>query len=392
MATLEGLVDTEVLLALNEIREPVIIPSIDGGEPSKGEIIHRWGPLLLGYREVSRIAVHRSSKPSYDTKPLITRRQFKELLFRHASAAPVEPIVGETERRLDRSLDLYLEGKRVDKKNCVFCPDNIYTKTPSPRITHQDLRTSSGNQVISVPNISPFMQEHLVTAFAGHIGKLSDLTYQDMDSYMLSVFQIARDYENRGAVGMHSFFNLGQEAGGSVIHLHTHNGLVNDTKIFYLENERASIFQGLNGTGYFMTTKLMDALKDKGLTIFENDHVFIYAAWAPRYPHQVEVFFRNPRDATRGGNVLEFDPEDLRVASRSLLGVYHALGDLGVTDLNTALHQSPFKDGPAGYRMQAEFTPRNLATHGGAETTKKFYVSPTLPEETAKFMRGHFNR
>ena len=386
MATLENVVSVEYLISLRETRKKIPQYHIEG-KPTEVEVIDRIGPALLGYDHVSRIAPHRAYRPLNRSKPEFTRAQVKDLHSRLSYELPVEC--------LDTTLDVNLEWwRKKELANCPFCPQNIATKTPEPRFYHEGLETNLGERVISVPNISSAMGEHLVTVFGDHFIDLSQLTYRDMVNIFLSGYQIARDYKNHGAVGIHDFINFGKSAGGTKEHPHSQRGEIRDIDSFYRESEKARIFRDLNGEGGKLMYQLITYIRQSPLAIFENDHIFIYAAWAPRYPHHIEVIFKNP-NGPNAGNYLDFNRNDLEIAARSMLGIFHALRGLEVTELNFALHQSSFigeqKSEPKDFRMQAEIIPTSGYVQGALEK-KKLYIIPTIPEITAAAIRDHYNQ
>lgn len=291
-------------------------------------------------------------------------------------------------------LDLLLKSVRTRVPgDCPFCYDNVELITPQSKIRHAGLYTGFGEEIISFPNISPYMVDHHLTIFADHVTDLGELTGNDIVNYIASGHQLASNFDSQGAAGIVDFLNWGYEAGGSKRHPHAHRGKFVDMNHFYLQSKRAKNIQRLNGEGSAMMKELMESIREKDIFAFENEHIFVYAVWAPRYPNHVEVFFK------KVGNVLDYCgpdakevPKDLRTAAESMLGIFHVLQSLGATDINMALHQSSFSGEPQDLIMQAEIFQRNDHSYGALEAAMLGYVIPTIPEKTAKAIRDHYAR
>lgn len=367
------------------------------GTATKVELTERIGPLLLGYDTVSTIAPHRANKPNYFERLEFSRSQLKKILARFAGAHLIDVDDPNFKKNFDTRLDLFMaEESDREAAGCPFCYNNLEQRAENSRGIHPDTRSESGHPIVSVTSISPFMDEHLVTVFATHIVQsyrfvdLLKVTYEDLENYFVSGAQIAQGYRDRGGVGMMDFTNLGDDAGNSVRHPHTHRGKIKSMEWYYRHSKRAAIFKSLNGEGVDAMDKLLKRIEDSPLFIFKNKQTFIYAAWAPMYDHHVEIVFNNPK-GDNSGNVLDFDLEDLKTASRSLLAVFHGLGDLGVRAANFVTHQSSFTGEPKGYRMQAELAQRTGRYDGAYDVSRLGRVVHTMPEETAMALRRRFN-
>ena len=131
--------------------------------------------------------------------------------------------------------------------------------------------------------------------------------------------------------------------------------------------------------------RMMDIIRSGDLHVFENEHIFVWAVYSPTSPDQTEVIFKN------AGNILDFYSQELMIAAKSMLGVIHGLRLYrGVTDINLSLYQSNFNSGGNGFRMRAVIDPRNKNQAGAFEVRHRVYVVPTVPEETARELKKHY--
>lgn len=360
---------------------------LPNGDVKDFEIAVRGGPRILGHEAPSKIAPYRGSRPNSGA-PEITREELKAIISRGIGRTSIQYGDKGLGRDFDKRVDEFLAERARD--GCVFCYPNVELKTPTPRRLHEGLEMVDGNNVVSVPNISPLARDHYVTVPDTHVTDLSQFSELGLANLFRSAYQMALFYrDEKLAIGVHTVANIGRPAGGSIAHIHTHSVPIMTLESFFDESERPSIIRDLNGDGKPLMERYMQAIRKSPIFIFENEQVLIYAAWAPRYPHHIEAIFKNPKGGN-SGNVLDFDPYDLEIAGRSLTGVAHAQKDLGVTSLNLVLHQSSFVREPHGFMMQAEFMPRNGFVRGAFEEARKFYAVTTMPETTATKIREHY--
>lgn len=339
----------------------------------------RIGPKILGHDTTSLVIPSREEKPAYYPKPEFTPDDVKK--------AVAASTLNSTS--IDVLLSSIMEQREAkEKANCVFCYPIVEQRTPMPRLHHEGLYTPSGKPVISFPNINPFEPNHLLTVFADHATDLAELDYIDMKNYFLSGQQLAQKFRDEGRVGMVDFMNWGPDAAASVKHPHAQRGtIIEGMRSRYRQSRQADLFQSLNSSGTNPMEKMMGIIRDHytKLFVFENEHIFVYVAFAPSYPDQTEVIFK------KGGDLLDFSRSDLEIAAKSMLGVIHGLRrHRGVTDINLVLHQSDFNNGHNGYMMMAVINPRNKNKVGGIEIGQGVYVIPTLPEATAEALRKHY--
>ena len=359
MGIITPVISLEDLLSFRERRFCASQATLSGDEVQV-ELIDRSGPDLFGNPILTRIAPHRAKKPKYGTAS-----ELEEIAKAKALVDQIREIA-----------------------DCPFCPHNIEQETPKPKIRHAELYTPSGREVVSIPNISLFTNDHLLTIFADHIKDLRDLTYTDMINIFGSGYQLALNLRSQGRTGIIDFLNWGKQSGGSVAHPHSQRGSISDMDEFYNLSLKARIVRSLDGTGYDIMDAMIQKIREeyRELVAFENNHIFVHAVWAPRYPHHVQVFFKNV------GNILDLDPRDVRISAESMLGIFHALRNQGVTDLNMVVHQSSFSGEPRGLRMHAEIYQRNGFQYGAGESGQLVHVIPTLPEATALAIRNHYQK
>jgi galactose-1-phosphate uridylyltransferase len=125
--------------------------------------------------------------------------------------------------------------------------------------------------------------------------------------------------------------------------------------------------------------------------IYNND-VTIVAEFAPTCPNEILVF---PKE--NFSHILQMNGQDRKRIIRPTLGIFPALFFYrGVTDLNIAIHQAPFKDMEDArkyYRWHMHIYPRRPkppVDRAGAEIGFETNIIDTLPEETGDSLRGWY--
>jgi len=314
----------------------------------------------------------------------------KEPLFKDA---PIPPHISSlSEMRMYRPEHLsYIKSEPTSPEDCVFCPHLVNTNTPEPRIVHGNLRTISGKEILSMPNLYPFSGNHYVTVFGDHYQDIGEVGYSDLENFFFSTCEIGNELRKKGSKGMWGLINFGREAGASQSHPHAQSGkkprmpgTLEDREMFAVD--------------YIAYTKNLDPfeeyikiMRDSPYVIFENDHVFITAPFAPKFPDQVDII---PKQRIR--NVVELednkDDESKKLLIGSILGVFHALRKRrGVTDLNVVIHQNNFDPNGSHYRLHFHIMPRNKNRLGGLEVGFGMNVVGVDPTLTAKEIREHYN-
>ncbi|MBI5148479.1 hypothetical protein HZA33_02250 [Candidatus Pacearchaeota archaeon] len=287
----------------------------------------------------------------------------------------------------------------ITEESCFFCPGKIFQVTPTPRRIHGGLVTFKedgvAQQVITVPNLYPFAKPHWVTVFSYHKPDLRSLTYDDMVNYFESSYEIGKeikeDKENC-SVGFWAIINWGELAGASQPHPHGQEGGICEKMITDSDKE---ILAYQDARRRFSTSDpfelYLDKIRDSELYGWENDHLFIYAPFAPRMSDQVNMVLKPSMIGGRNiRTILDLEKGERENISKCMLGVFHVLREKReVTDLNVILHQQRF-NGEDNYRVNWHIYPRNKSLWGGMEMNNH-YVVDVYPETTAAAIRNHYN-
>lgn len=277
-------------------------------------------------------------------------------------------------------------AKRTDQSGCIFCYPDVTKVTTEPKIYHYF--SSGGFQPLSFYNLYGLDEVSMITVFAGHKSQLKELTFDDLVSYMESLYELSHFLKKEhNACHVWEFINWGPLAGASQEHPHAQRGTGPFNPVIEQEALQIARLTYREGNDPFETYK--KELKESPYFIWESeepDGLFIHAPFAPILPHQVDVF---PKQ--RIHHILELTDLGQRVRiARSMLGVFQALHEkLGVTDLNVALHQE-FFNVESNYRLHWHFYPRNLNKLAGIEIGHGTYIVNVFPEETADVLRKHY--
>lgn len=124
-------------------------------------------------------------------------------------------------------------------------------------------------------------------------------------------------------------------------------------------------------------------LEQQTRLISENEDFVVIAPFAPRFPFETWILPRNHECFFEDGQKREY--ENL---SRSLRDTLLRLeGALSNPPYNFIIHNSPFQeDLHDSYHWHMEIMPK-LTRVAGFEWGTGFYINPTPPEDSAKFMR-----
>jgi len=314
------------------------------------------------------------------------------------SDAPIHPQTSHlSEVRMHRPEAMsYIDSPPTNPEGCSFCMPKLENQTPNPKIYHDDLRTHSGQRVVSFPNLFSFGENHFITVFGDHYQDIRDLNECDLESFFFSACDLGKIMMDKGNRGMWSFINFGKEAGASQTHPHSHsiNKPIMDTwgldDIEMIATEYT--FQKTNKDPF---VEYIDNMRDSPYFIFENDVVFICAPFAPHFPDQVDIIpkrkIRNVVDLTGKNSPISKDEERIMVGS--VLGAFHALREKrGVTDFNFVIHQQDFHGDGIPYRLHFHITPRNKNKFGGLEAYFGSRVIPVDPVLTARELREHYSK
>lgn len=366
------------------------------GHISEERVRHRTGPSLLGHNHKTILAPNRLDRDDLR----YSRDDVIRIITQICSGAAVAAIRLDGKQAAEAVLDAIetFERLRSGISSCPFCPYNLQEQAkrhgPTYLIRHRDINgqpmlTDQGNPVLSFPNAVPYLPQHTITVFADHGIGLENLTLRALANNFKAGYQLAREFEKDGAAGVIDIVNFGILSGASVVHSHGHTGSIpkgkDETLSFY--NEFYPYARKFKDNDDVME-RLIEYIQNKHpeLIILDKPYIFIYAAWAPKYPHHVEVIYR------KAARITDLSPEDVDIAGTSLAGIFDKLGKMGVRDVNRVLHQGPFNDELRGFRMRVEIYNRNGQRDGAGEAAGLFRVINTMPEETAKIFREHYSQ
>ena len=207
----------------------------------------------------------------------------------------IDPLLGDyslhttliSEERAKRPIVIKpREDAPVDSSSCDFCKPRIYLETAVPKIHHGD------QQIVTAPNLFPYISPHFVTMLTNeHKPNLEDLTEEDIATYPFTGIELAHRLQEEGCDGMWDFINWGAVAGGSQPHPHSQRGGLYKLMRTLMDRESGVLRDRkneLNGEDPFeVYTRLA---RNSPLLVYEDDDVFVFAPYAPRFTDQVDVF------------------------------------------------------------------------------------------------------
>lgn len=179
------------------------------------------------------------------------------------------------------------------------------------------------------------------------------------------------------------FKNHGEAAGASLEHTHS--------QLIALPVIPKRVAEEVEGSKEYYTHKercifcdIMRQEEDsKVRVIAENDHFFVLSPFAPRFPFEMWIVPKAHQSAFEESLKPEF--EDLAPILKDVLGRLDRVLDRPA--YNYIIHTSPVPD-PVNdyYHWHLEIMPK-LTKVAGFEWGTGFYINPTPPEESAKFLR-----
>ena len=262
------------------------------------------------------------------------------------------------------------------KEECDFCKPRVYLETAVPKIHHGE------KQIVTAPNLFPYILPHFITIFTNeHKQNLENLTENDITIYLSTGREIAYNLKEDGQDGMWDFINWGAKAGASQPHPHAQRGGLYKLMRTLMDKELESlekIKNKLNGKDPFEF--YMKLVRDSPLLIYEDDDVFVFAPYAPKFTDQIDILTKRKDKVI--SNYLELEDEMIDSISKSMIDVLRKLRtERGVTDLNIETHQARF-DGSIDYRMHWHIYPRKSLIAG--MELNNIYIVSAYPEDTAK--------
>lgn len=300
----------------------------------------------------------------------------------------VDPLFGKhslhtsflSEERTKRPLvNKPVDNRNIEASSCDFCRPDVYKKTAVPKIIH------SYSNIITVPNLFPFSVPHYVTLFTNnHVTSLSELTDDDMASYLLSAVELAKIIQDQGCDGMWEMLNWGFNAGGSQPHPHAQRGGLYEFMNTLADKECEALEKhkiDLNGADPFES--FMDLFRDSQLFIYEDEEVFVCAPFAPRFADQVDIYTK--KKDTIISSYLGLKEQNIKSISRIMNRILKDLSiKRGVADLNIVTHQARFNADNC-YRLHWHIYPRAYPVSGMEINDCPVIV--VFPEDTAEALR-----
>ena len=179
------------------------------------------------------------------------------------------------------------------------------------------------------------------------------------------------------------FKNHGEAAGASLEHTHS--------QLIALPVEPKRVAEEVHGAKEYHNYKerciFCDILRQETETgvrvISENESFMCVAPFAPRFPFEMWILPKNHQSAFEESQKFEF--EQLAPMLKEMLGRLDKVLDYPA--YNYIIHTSPLPDVSNDYyHWHLEIMPK-LTKVAGFEWGTGFYINPTPPEESAKFLR-----
>jgi len=305
-----------------------------------------------------------------------------------------------------RPTDFISPSQRKRGGFCPFCPGNEYT-TPEEIMAFRPPGTapnSPGWTLRVMPNKFPALQvggdlnkvgvgifdmmngigaHEVIVETPDHMLSLSTMTLKALEdvlwAYYLRLTDLRKDRRFKYVL---IFKNEGEAAGASLEHSHTQlialpiiPSLVKEetdsAKNYYEMKERCIFCDVINQEREFQKR-----------VIYENSQYIALAPFAPRAPFETWILPKKHES--------NFQPPNKDFSSLAdILQVILKQTDkiLDVPPYNFMIHTSPFQDEiNEYYHWHIEIIPK-LTKIAGFEWGSGFFINPTPPEESAKFMR-----
>ncbi|MEW6067488.1 MAG: galactose-1-phosphate uridylyltransferase [Nitrospirota bacterium] len=289
---------------------------------------------------------------------------------------------------------------------CPFCPGNEYT-TPNEIMAFRPSGTkpnSPGWILRVMPNKFPALQIHgdMTKAGEGMFDKMNGIGAHEVivetPDHMLSIATMPlkavedmlwayylrlNDLKKDSRIKYVLIFkNEGEAAGASLEHSHTQLiALPIIPKLVKEETDAAKSYYDLKERCIFCDV-INQELDSRKRVIYENAKYVAFSPFAPRTPFETwilpkrhESYFHPPDKS------FSLLAEILQIILKQMDKI------LEVPPYNFVIHTSPFQDeANEYYHWHIEIVPK-LTKIAGFEWGSGFYINPTPPEESAKFMR-----
>ncbi len=305
-----------------------------------------------------------------------------------------------------RPTDFASPSQRKKGGFCPFCPGNEYT-TPQEIIAFRpsDTKPNSPGWTLRVmPNKFPALNVsgELVKAGEGmfdkmsgigaheviietpdHMQTLSTLPLKNVEdvlwAYYLRLTDLRKDKRFKYVL---IFKNEGESAGASLEHSHTQLiAMPTIPSLVKEETDSAKQYYDLKERCIFCDV-IAQELESKKREIYENARYVALAPFAPRTPFETWILPKKHESTFHPpDNNFSLLADILQVVLKQIDKI------LDVPPYNFMLHISPFHDEVNDYyHWHIEIVPK-LTKIAGFEWGSGFYINPTPPEESTKFMR-----
>lgn len=323
-----------------------------------------------------------------------------------------DPIIGRwviiSTERGKRPLDFALEAEPKKRGGfCPFCPGNE-DKTPPEIFSIRNkggLHSSDGWSLRVVPNKFPALKiegnldkqgsgvydmmsgigaHEVIIESTNHDDTLSSLSIPSfMDviyTYRARMLDLKKDSRFRYVL---VFKNQGAAAGASLEHTHS--------QLIALPIVPKRVTEELKGAKEYYNYKerciycdiVRQEIRDQVRVISENSDFLAIAPFAPKFPFETWILPKQHLSS------FENTPNETNeLLAKIFSDVLKKLDKvLNFSPYNFILHTSPFKDTTNDYyHWHFEIMPK-LTRVAGFEWGSGFYINPTPPEESAKFLR-----
>jgi len=325
-----------------------------------------------------------------------------------------DPVVGRwviiSTNRAKRPSDFLHSKVELKGGFCPFCPGNE-TKTPSEVLAYRPnsggggQKNGSGWTVRVVPNKFPALgiegtlnrqaegmfdkmnglgAHEIIIETPDHDAHLALLPVENIESVLWAWRDRIVDLkQDRRFKYIMIFKNHGEAAGATLEHPHS--------QLIALPIVPKHVSEELEGARRYFIMKercifcdiLRQEMENPIRFISENDDFLVLAPFAPRFPFETCIIPKRHESAFE--NLSSHQMINLASALKQLL-LKCEIG-LDSPAYNLVLHTSPVEESfREYYHWHIEFIPK-LTNTAGFEWGSGFYINPTPPEESAKFLR-----
>lgn len=289
---------------------------------------------------------------------------------------------------------------------CPFCPGNEL-KTPPEVLAYRNSGQANepGWWLRVTPNKFPALRvegdldrqgegmydrmtgigaHEVIIESADHFATLASMSEKNISdifwAFRERVLDLRKDQRLRYVL---LFKNHGEAAGATLEHTHS--------QLIALPVVPKRVQEELDGSRRYFDYKercifcdiLQQELDANKRIVLETDHFLVISPYAPRFPFETWVIPRKHRS-----HFEESDPavlQNLGWVMRTTLRKIDKV--LEKPPYNLVIHTGPLREGPMPYyHWHIEIIPK-LTKVAGFEWGSGFYINPTPPEESAKFLR-----